>query len=210
MRLTPSPNMNITLPQNSTSRASLRARFSVIHSVSVAALIFAAASSVFAQDDRRKRGGDNGGGAGGDRGNFNPQEMQAWMMTALRERFEVTNDEEWTVISYRITKVSELRRASGGGFGGMMTSGRGGPGGGDTSRGSTSGRSSRSGNSTDVAALQAAIQDKLPEAEIKARLDRVREQRKENEAKLVKAQEELRAVLSVRQEAIAVLAGLLQ
>ena len=32
----------------------------------------------------------------------------------------------------------------------------------------------------------------------------------ENEAKLVKAQEELRAVLSVRQEAIAVMAGLLQ
>jgi hypothetical protein len=37
----------------------------------------------------------------------------------------------------------------------------------------------------------------------------VRELRKENEAKLSKAQEDLRAVLSVRQEAVAVVFGLL-
>ena len=51
--------------------------------------------------------------------------------------------------------------------------------------------------------------DKLPEAEIKSRLDRVREARKQNEAKLSKAQEDLRAVLSIRQEAVAVVFGLL-
>jgi hypothetical protein len=38
---------------------------------------------------------------------------------------------------------------------------------------------------------------------------RLRESRKQNEAKLAQAQEELRAVLSVRQEAIAVLYGML-
>ena len=199
--------MNITHPTNSASRASLgRVSFSLFRSLGLAAVILAAAASIFAQDDRRKRGGDTGG----DRGNFNPQDLQARMMTALRDRFEVANDDEWKVISDRITAVSELRRATGSGFGGMLF-GRGGTGG-DTSRGGDRNSSTRgrSGGNTDVAALQAAIQDKLPEAEIKARLDRVRELRKENEVKLAKAQEELRAVLSVRQEAIAVLAGLLQ
>lgn len=60
-----------------------------------------------------------------------------------------------------------------------------------------------------MTALQFAIRDKLPEAEIKSRLERVRESRRDNEAKLAKAQDELRAVLSVRQEAIAVMFGLL-
>lgn len=212
--------MNITLPQNSTPCATpRRARFSLFRTATVAALIFAAGTSLFAQDDRRRRGGDstNGGGGsdrGGGRGDFNPQDMQARLLSGMRERFGVTNDEEWGVISDRITKVMDLRRSSMGSMAGGMFFGRGGPGGGDSrgggsDRGSTS-RTSRSGSGNDVAALQAAIQDKLPDAEIKARLDRVREQRKENEAKLAKAQEELRAVLTVRQEAVAVLAGLLQ
>jgi hypothetical protein len=60
-----------------------------------------------------------------------------------------------------------------------------------------------------MAALGFAIRDKLPDAEVKTRLERLRESRKESEAKLTKAQEDLRAVLSVRQEAIAVMFGLL-
>jgi hypothetical protein len=60
-----------------------------------------------------------------------------------------------------------------------------------------------------MTALGEAIRDKLPDAEIKSRLDRVREVRKASEAKLAKAQDELRAVLSVRQEAVAVMFGLL-
>jgi len=57
--------------------------------------------------------------------------------------------------------------------------------------------------------LRQAIADKLPDAEIKSRLDHFREVRKANEEKLTKAQDELRAVLSVRQEAVAVMVGLL-
>jgi len=57
--------------------------------------------------------------------------------------------------------------------------------------------------------LRAAITEKLPDAEVKSRLERLREVRKQNEAKVAKAQEELRAVLSVRQEAVAVMFGLL-
>ncbi len=60
-----------------------------------------------------------------------------------------------------------------------------------------------------MTALASDIRDKLPDAEVKSRLDRVREIRKDNEAKLSKAQEDLRAVLSVRQEAMAVMLGML-
>lgn len=60
-----------------------------------------------------------------------------------------------------------------------------------------------------MTALQAAVRDKLPEAEVKVRLAKLRETRKNDEAKLAKAQDDLRVVLSVRQEAVAVVFGLL-
>jgi hypothetical protein len=63
--------------------------------------------------------------------------------------------------------------------------------------------------SPETEALQIAIQNKATETEIKERLARFRQIRKDNEEKISKAQEELRAVLNVRQEAVAVLFGLL-
>ncbi len=127
------------------------------------------------------------------------------MMERMREQFGVTDDAEWALISDRLTKVSEIRRSAGGAMG------RGGPpGGGPGGPGGSGNRPTRgpSGN-PEQDALRAAITDKLPDAEIKSRLDRLREVRKQSEAKLTRAQEELRAVLSVRQEAVAVMFGLL-
>jgi hypothetical protein len=175
-----------------------------------AAVLQLASSSLIAQtpstrrDDGARRSGD---GQGGDRGNFNPQEMQGRMLAALRDRLEITDDEEWKLISERITKLAELRRNAGGGIGGMMGS-RGGPPGGGGDRGGPS-RGPRPGGNPEMSALGLAIQDKLPDAEIKSRLERLREKRREAEANLTKAQEELRAVLSIRQEAVAVMFGLL-
>jgi hypothetical protein len=109
----------------------------------------------------------------------------------------------------------ELRQAAGGGRGGMMNlRGMAGGQGGNNNQNGQGGRGNRQGrmggaNNPEMDALQAAINDKAPDAEVKARLERLREVRKDNEAKLTKAQEDLRAVLSVRQEAAAVLAGLL-
>ena len=131
----------------------------------------------------------------GRRGNFDPEEMRARISQRLREQLEVTDDAEWQLIMERITKVTELRRGMVGG--GMMFA-RGGNGG-----------DRQGGGNADQSALQQAVKDKLPDAEIKARMVRLRESRKQNEAKLAQAQEELRAVLSVRQEAIAVLYGML-
>jgi hypothetical protein len=160
----------------------------------------------------RRRRNQEEGGAG--RANLTPQDVQARMMTALRERFEVTDDEEWKLISERLTAVMELRRnATGGGFGGFGGfAGRGGPGGpgGNSDNPNRAARGPRGGGgSTELTALSTAVRDKMPDAEIKARLERVREARKDNETKLAKAQEELRALLSVRQEAAAVVAGFL-
>ena len=115
------------------------------------------------------------------------------MLAGLRTQFDVADDAEWQLIADRITKVSELRRATTAGAFGL----RGGP------------RASASSNS-EQAALRAAVTEKLPDAEIKARLERLREAHKQAEAKLDQAREDLRSVLTVRQEAIAVLAGLLQ
>jgi hypothetical protein len=194
------------LPSLSAIRVS---RVQLFRGLSILTLACTLSGSLLAQadpaaGDRRRRGAD-GADNGGGRGNFDPAQMQDRMMTALRTQFDVPDDAEWKLIQDRIIAVTEVRRASGGGFGGMMMGGRGGPPGGG---GPTAGRTGRTAN-PESDSLRQAITDKLPDAEIKSRLTRLRESRKNNEEKLARVQEELRAVLSVRQEAIAVMAGLL-
>jgi Spy/CpxP family protein refolding chaperone len=125
------------------------------------------------------------------------------MLASLRKRMAVTDDAEWGLISARITAVLELRRSAGGGFGAGF-GGRGGGGGSDDSA-----RPARA-STPELDALRTAVTNDLTDAEIKARLARLRDARKQNEAKLDKARADLQAVLTVRQEAVAVLAGLLQ
>lgn len=198
----------------------------------LAGLLCGLSAAVLAQDAQtggdtqggRRRNGGTGeaGGERGGRGNLNPQDVQARVLAALRERLEITDDEEWKLISDRVAQVTELRRASGAGGGAMMFGGFGGrggpPGGGQGApgaggegrgRGGVGGRGGPGAGNTELAALSTAVRDKLPDAEIKSRLERLRQARKDSEAKLTKAQEELRAVLTVRQEAVAVVFGLL-
>jgi hypothetical protein len=200
---------------------------SLLCGLSVAALAQDTKAGSDAQGGRRRNGGTAEAGADrggrGDRGNLSPQDMQARMLSALRERLEVTDDEEWKVISDRVAKVVELRRTTGGAGGPMMFGGFGGrggpPGGGQGGPGGAAGGDARGrggfagrggpGGNAELAALSTAVRDKLPDAEIKSRLERLRQSRKDSEARLSKAQEELRAVLSVRQEATAVVFGLL-
>ncbi len=127
-------------------------------------------------------------------------DADARMMAKLREQFEVTDDAEWALIAERITRVSELRRNLGGPAGAK------GPALGDKKKPSARADGSMQ---AEQAALRAAVRDKLPDAEVKVRLARVHEVYQQNEARLARAQAELRAVLTVRQEAVAVVAGLL-
>lgn len=136
-------------------------------------------------------------GGGRTRGNFDPAEFRTRMLERTREQFEVKDDAEWKLISDRVEKVFTAQRdaRSGGGFGGRP------PGGGN-----------RPGSepNPDAEALQKAIEAKAPTAELKTKLAKFRDSRKEKDAKVEKAQDELRQLLSARQEAQAVLMGLLK
>jgi len=213
----------ITIHQNLTHRLARLSRNNLFRGAFVLAASLVLSSALSAQtpaatDTQAPAPTDNqNGGRGnrGNRGNFSPEEMRTRQIDALKEQLGVTSDDEWNVISARATAVMELRQAAGGGRGGMMNfRGMMGGQGGNNNQNGQGGRANRPGrmggaNNPELDALQTAITDKAPDAEIKARLERLREVRKENEAKLTKAQEDLRAVLSVRQEATAVLAGLL-
>jgi hypothetical protein len=58
--------------------------------------------------------------------------------------------------------------------------------------------------------LQKAIEAKASGDEIKSKLAKYRDARKAKESELEKAQDDLRKVLTVKQEAVAVMAGLLK
>jgi hypothetical protein len=132
-------------------------------------------------------------------------------MTRYREMMDVKSDADWKEkIEPLVAKVQTAQRAATsmrgfGGFGG----GRGGAGGGG--QGGQGGNRNPFGQpNPEFEALQKAITDKAPADEIKAKLAKYREVRKEKEAALEKAQDELRKALTPKQEAGAVVAGLLK
>ena len=150
-------------------------------------------------------------------GNFDPEQFRQRMMETLRERFEVKEDDAWKLISVRLEKIMELRRDAGGGFGGF----RGRPPGGDgkqgdgkQAEGNDAGRRSRGGfggqPNPDVEALQKALEAKASPEELKAKMEKLRASRKAKETELEKAQDELRQILTVRQEAVALTMGFLK
>ena len=150
------------------------------------------------------------------RGNFDPEQFRQRMMDRYRETLGVKDDAEWKLISERINKVMEARREVGfGGGGGFFGRGRGagGPNGGGDQPGAGGGRRGpRFGGepSPEAEALQKAIESNASADEIKSKLAKFREARKEKRAKLEKAQAELKEVLTAKQEAAAVVAGLLE
>lgn len=160
---------------------------------------------------------DQGERRGGQRGDFDPAQMRERMAERMKERFGVTNDDEWKIISERIEKVTEARRGTGvgGGFAAMGRGGGRGPGGdgapgGGRGQGGPGGRGGFGGQASPEAEdLQKALDTNASPEEIKAKLAKVREARIASEAKLKTAQNQLKEVLNTRQEAVAVLMGLL-
>jgi hypothetical protein len=145
------------------------------------------------------------------------QEFRQRRMNDLKERLEVKDDAEWKAIEPLIQKVTDARMATMSGAG-RSTFGRGGgrpddnnnnTNGGDRG-GRDRGRSSFFGEpSAEAQALEKAIDGKASNADLKAAIAKYQESRKAKQAELEKAQADLRKVLSVRQEAIATMAGLL-
>ena len=143
------------------------------------------------------------------RGNFDPEQMRARMMERYKEALEVNSDAEWKIVESRIQKVMEARREVGFGGGGRGFFGRpgGGPGG---DRGDRAGRGGDREVAPEADALQKAIDAKAPADEIKTKLAAYRESRQKKQAALETSRADLKKVLSVRQEATAVMMGLLE
>jgi len=148
--------------------------------------------------------GNRGQGPGGF-GNRTPEEMRQMMEERMAERMkeqlELT-DAEWTALKPFIQKVTDLSRQTGGG--GMM-GGRGGMMGGQAPEGE------QSEVQKAMTALQETLDKEAPSAtEIKAKLTALRGAREKARQDLVKAQESLKEVLSVKQEAQLVMNGTLE
>jgi predicted Holliday junction resolvase-like endonuclease len=143
---------------------------------------------------------------GGGRGNFDPEQMRQRMMERVKEQMEVKNDDEWKVLEPLVQKVMDTRRdVQMGGMGRMF--GRGGRGGGGDQGDQGNRRRFGGEPSAEETALEKAIDAKASKEELKSAMAKYREARKAKEAKLQTAQDDLRKVLTVRQEAIAMSNG---
>ena len=159
-----------------------------------------------------RQGGQGGGAQGQGRGNFDPDQMRQRMLEGFREQLEVKSDDEWQIIEQRIGKVWEARRDVGAaGAGGMRMMARRPQGGGDNQpQGDQANRRRFGGEpSAEEQALQKAIDSNASTADLKAAIAKYRESRKQKEATLENAQQELKEVLNVKQEAIALSMGLI-
>lgn len=160
------------------------------------------------QDAPRQGRRQGGGGGQGGPGNFDPEQARQRMMERYREQLGVKDETEWKLIQTRIEKVSEARREVG--MRGMGFGGMGGRGGGPGGAGGGGRRGFGGEPSAEAEALQKAVDSNASSDEIKAKLTALRTANKDKEAKLEKAQDDLRKVLTVKQEASAVLMGLLK
>jgi hypothetical protein len=158
--------------------------------------------------------GGGGGGGGGRQRNFDPAQMRQRMLDRYKELLEVNSDDEWNAIQPMVQKVMDARRGSfpgGRGMFGGRRGGAGGPGGGGEGGGGGGMRRGPGGEPNPEAdALRKAIEAKATTGEIKAVLAKYVESRKVKAEQLKAAQENLRKVLTTRQEAIATLYGLLE
>lgn len=187
-----------TIAMNRSSLASLLAVCGLILST--------ATGSLLAQNEAPAAPGGRQG-----RGNWDPEQMRQRMMERIREQLAVKDDSEWGVIESRIKKINDARSGMGRGFGGF--GGPGGPGGQGGQGGRPGGRQGQGGfgqPNPDAEALQTALDSGASADDIKSKLTAYRASAKQKEAQLEKAQDELRQLLSVKQEARAVLLGLLK
>lgn len=175
----------------------------------IATALFMGVGNAVAQNDN---GGGNGGGFGGGRGNFDPAQFQQRIMDNIKDQLGYTNDTDWNAVQPLIQKVMDARRDVGNGMGMRMMFGRnrGNRGGNDNGNNDRRRGGMFGGTpSPEAEALQQAIDSNAPTAQIKDALAKYEASQKVKQAKLEQAQKNLRAVLTVKQEAQATLLGLL-
>lgn len=163
--------------------------------------------------ERGGRGEGRGGPGGG--GNFDPAEMRKRMEERMRENLGASED-EWKVIQPKLEKVMQARMNTMGfgGFGRGMGGGRGpgggGPGG-EGRGGDAGGERPQSETAKASEDLRKALEDKTTGNDvIKAKVEALRAAREKAKAEVVKAQKELKEILTVRQEAQMIAMGMLE
>ena len=168
-------------------------------SLLVVTAVFASVTvDISAQErDRDRDRGNRDRGERGNRGNFDRSQIMERIMERYRENLGISVA-EWKVVQPKVQAVMDNRIS---GTSGMMSffGGRGSRGRGDSST-----------EKTPTSELRDLLEKDAPsKEEIKAKLAAYRADRKAREAKLKKAQEDLRQLLTIKQEAQAVLSGLL-
>jgi hypothetical protein len=158
-------------------------------------------------------GGRGGGGGAFGRMMGDPAQRAQAQVDALHDPLAVTNDAEWNIIAQRLLKVVQLKSDNSiaeiarmaAPFMAMMGGGMGGMGG-------MGGAANLFGVQPDPTAdaLQQALDGNGTVAQVKAALAKFREAKKQKQAALAQAQDALKEVLSVRQEAVLALAGYLE
>jgi hypothetical protein len=151
------------------------------------------------------------GGMGG--GGFDPAAMQAQRLQTLKTQLEVTDESEWAALEALIQRVIDAQTAVRGDTANAMGmgGGRGGRGGGGGGRGGMGGAGGAGGATTgaEMQAVQRAVDGDASKEDTKATLAKLAEVRKIHQAALQKAQDDLRKVLTVRQEAVLTVSGYL-
>jgi hypothetical protein len=139
----------------------------------------------------------------GNRGNFDPQQARQRMEDRLKEQLGVSDD-EWKALQPKVEKVMDAQRDAMGGRG----MGRGGRRGGDPNASPTAPTTPVQEKARE---LQSVLDNKdaKPE-EIKSALSAYRDARTKARADLSKAQDELRELLTNRQESVLVMMGMLE
>jgi len=179
---------------------------------SVAALCLST-GNLLAQDNGGPTGGGGGGGQGGGRGgrggggNFDPAQFQQRMNERIKERFGSTDD-EWKAIEPLVTKVNDARMAAQAGGMRSMFGGRNRGGG----QGGDQGNRPRFGPepSAEETALSDAIEKDASKDDLKAKMAAVRKVKAAKEEELKTAQDNLKKVLTTKQEAVALEMGLVR
>ena len=147
-------------------------------------------------------------GTGVQQRNFDPDRMRQMYLDRIKETLGAT-DEEWAVLAPRVEKVQNLSlQLRGGGGMGMFFGRRGGR----TAEGAATEAPARELTEVEKALrdMRASLENENSTAEeMQGRLKALREAREKIKQEQAKAQDELRQILTVRQEAQLVLMGLL-
>jgi hypothetical protein len=122
-------------------------------------------------------------------GSLNPEQMWQRGAEKLRQAFEVKDDAEWQIVEEQARKVYDLRVEM---IKSLIAAAR--QPGGDTL--------------PEAGALKSAIAAKSSNEKLKAAMERFRQARQAKEDKLLQAQADLKKILTIRQEAIALGLGL--